>query len=42
MMNTTKKCYNDGDTFILDSFKQWALSIADKARENTQDIIGQF
>jgi len=26
----------------LDSFKQWAQSIADKARENTQDIIGQF
>lgn len=26
----------------LDSLKQWAQSIADKARENTQDIIGQF
>jgi len=36
--------YNDFDiaSTSLDSFRQWAQSIADKARENTQDIIGQF
>jgi len=35
---------NDDDiaSTTLDSFKQWAQSIADKARENTQEIIGQF
>lgn len=35
----------DNDSNIdtsLDSFKQWAQSIANKAKENTQHIIGQF
>lgn len=33
---------NNTNSTSLDSFKQWAQSIADKARENIKDIIGQF
>jgi len=33
---------NNTNSTSFDSFKQWAKSIVDKARENTIDIIGRF
>jgi hypothetical protein len=42
-INADGFCYDsDTGSTSLDSFKQWAQLIADKARANTRDIIGQF